>query len=86
MESLWMMLGGVVLFLFGITLLGEYLRELEGGPAAAPGHGWSMAGIPAGFFGHSGGAVFLRRDGYDRIAGRCRDSDAWADYSGDDWK
>jgi len=31
MESLWMMLGGVVLFLFGITLLGEYLRELEGG-------------------------------------------------------
>lgn len=33
MESLWMMLGGVVLFLFGITLLGEYLRELEGGRA-----------------------------------------------------
>ncbi|WP_369284078.1 Na/Pi cotransporter family protein [Oscillibacter sp. GMB15532] len=33
MESLWMMLGGVVLFLFGITLLGEYLREFEGGRA-----------------------------------------------------
>ncbi len=33
MQSLWTMLGGVVLFLFGITLLGEYLRELEGGRA-----------------------------------------------------
>ncbi len=33
MECLWSMLGGIVLFLFGMTLLGEHLRELGGGRA-----------------------------------------------------
>lgn len=31
MECLWPLLGGVVLFLFGMTLLGEYLRQIGGG-------------------------------------------------------
>ncbi len=33
MDCLWSMLGGIVLFLFGMTLLGEHLRELSGGRA-----------------------------------------------------
>lgn len=33
MNGLWSMLGGIVLFLFGMTLLGEHLRELSGGRA-----------------------------------------------------
>ena len=33
MDCLWSMLGGMVLFLFGMTLLGEHLRELSGGRA-----------------------------------------------------
>jgi len=33
MDCLWTILGGIVLFLFGMTLLGEHLRELSGGRA-----------------------------------------------------
>lgn len=34
MDCLWSMLGGIILFLFGMTLLGEHLRKLSGGRAA----------------------------------------------------
>lgn len=33
MDCLWSMLGGIVLFLFGMTLLGEHSRNLSGGRA-----------------------------------------------------
>ena len=33
MEEIWALLSGVVLFLFGMTLMGEHLRRLSGGRA-----------------------------------------------------